>query len=792
MLNSAFFSTACWGVASQQVGQGLDFFALALVVSVTPATPFLQRWARIVLAGLAVGMNFNEAADIGALFSICVAAFIVYRAWAVSDTLRVALARGMETLIVVTACAIFIAAQGLIGTFQTQIKGVVGTQQDEASKAAHWDFATMWSFPKMETLGLFMPGLFGYRLVPMSMEGGAPVRDGSDYWGEIGRAQAWDRYFDGGKQGSPPNGMQLRQVGGGNYAGVLVTLVALWAALQSLRKKDSVFPLVERRLIWFWLGVAAVSLLLAFGRYAPFYQLVYALPYLSTMRNPTKYLYLLSFGLVILFAYGVDGLIRRYVEPAPAGVSGGSNRTKSGWAGASIFDRRWTIGCFIAIAISLLGWGIYAGSRQSLEKYLDTVAPFGGSSSMDIADFSISQPGWFVLYLAASVTVITLIIRGTLAGRRARWAGILLGLVLVADLGRADLPWVIYWNYHDKYETQNLNPIVRFLAKDPYEHRVAVLPSWLPMAFPVPQQMAEAEQFFDNLYDIEWKQHLFLYYNIQTLDVIQMPRVAQDLEAYERVFLPRTRESVNVVPRHWELTNTRYLLGAADWLEVLNQGLDPAQQRFKILQRFNVILKPGLTNFAKLSDITAVADTNGTYALFDFAGALPRARLYTRWQVSTNEQEILTELTAGSFNPHETVLVTGPAPAPAAPVPNQNPGAVEFSSYAPSHVVLKARAEAPSILLINDKYDPNWKVSVDGQPAELLHCNFIMRGVYLPPGQHTVDLQFSVFVKPLYVSIAANVLGVLLIGIVLFGKKESTPADESVSGRPPPKNPAKR
>ena len=50
--------------------------------------------------------------------------------------------------------------------------------------------------------------------------------------------------------------------------------------------------------------------------------------------------------------------------------------------------------------------------------------------------------------------------------------GILLGLLLVADLGRANVPWVITWNWVQKYAT---NPVIDFLREKPYEHRVAVL-----------------------------------------------------------------------------------------------------------------------------------------------------------------------------------------------------------------------------------------------------------------------------------------------------------------------------
>ena len=33
-------------------------------------------------------------------------------------------------------------------------------------------------------------------------------------------------------------------------------------------------------------------------------------------------------------------------------------------------------------------------------------------------------------------------------------------------------------------------------------------------------------------------------------------------------------------------------------------------------------------------------------------------------------------------------------------------------------------------------------VTVDGQPAHLLRCNYIMRGVYLTPGRHSIEFRF--------------------------------------------------
>jgi uncharacterized membrane protein YfhO len=98
---------------------------------------------------------------------------------------------------------------------------------------------------------------------------------------------------------------------------------------------------------------------------------------------------------------------------------------------------------------------------------------------------------------------------------------------------------------------------------------------------------------------------------------------------------------------------------------------------------------------------------------------------------------------------------------------NQNAGTVEFTSYAPKDIVFKADAATPSVLLLNDRYDPNWKVWVDGKPEPLLRCNYLMRGVYLTPGSHKVEFRFEPPVNTIYVSVAAIAVGLLLCGLLV-------------------------
>jgi len=170
---------------------------------------------------------------------------------------------------------------------------------------------------------------------------------GGAYWGKIGGDPSVYRYIANGRHGPAPHGF-MRYSGGGFYAGVLVVLLAVWALFQSLRGKDSIFNPSERKWLWFWLAVAFVSLLFAFGRFAPFYQLLYALPYFSTIRNPVKFINFVSLALIVLFAYGVDGVWRRYLQPIQPVVPAAAPKkagTKVAARPRGTFEKSWMLGC---------------------------------------------------------------------------------------------------------------------------------------------------------------------------------------------------------------------------------------------------------------------------------------------------------------------------------------------------------------------------------------------------------------------------------------------------------------
>jgi hypothetical protein len=211
--------------------------------------------------------------------------------------------------------------------------------------------------------------------------------------------------------------------------------------------------------------------------------------------------------------------------------------------------------------------------------------------------------------------------------------------------------------------------------------------------------------------------------------------------------------------RLWELTNTRYLFGpSGTFIDALNQQLDPERKRFRVAAIFG-LQQTGAT-------LSAQTNTSGPFSLIEFRGALPRCRLYKRWEVITNDVEVLSRLAAESFDTDRNIIVDQQIPEPDDAPSTSCHERVEFVSYASKQIELSTAAPTSTVLLLNDKFDTNWRVCVDGKPAELLRANFIMRGVYLSPGEHSVEFRFVPRRVASLISSAAVLLSLVLCGFV--------------------------
>lgn len=762
-LNGNFFSNACWGLATRALCLASTFLALAALQIQSASQSAFRSVVLTILAGLAVGMAISEGADNGALFSLFVAGFAFIQNVLAEGSPGSRVAKGVARVAVMAVFAALLAAQTLNVFVNTSVKGIVNVQQEGMSPEQKWDWATQWSLPKLETLRVIIPGLFGYRL---------DTDKGGNYWGTVGQQPGWETHH----QGFP------RHSGAGEYAGVLVVLMALWAVVFSLAKGRSLTPALsagggeggrktgtpspqssppmgargpfsetERKMIWYWSVAGLIALVLAWGRHAPFYILLYKLPYFSTIRNPMKFMHVVHLCLMVLFAYGLQGLSRLYLDKALAAGGGLFDHLKAWWAKANVSEKRWTFGMIGAVVLSAVAFLVYSSAEGSLVKHL-LEAGFGDPGlAKQIAKFSAHEVGLFVVFLAGSAAIVLLIQSGAFAGNRAKWAALLLGIVLVVDLCRANAPWIVYYNWREKYAS---NPVLDVLRDKPYEHRVSIPPFQLDRVFGLMQQV----------YQVEWTQHHFPFYGIQSLDIPQEPRMPADKAAY------RGALSTNLV-RLWELTNTRYLFGVVGLTEALNNQLDGGRNRFRPVMAFD---------FYQAGENVIGVKTNaaGRNLLIEFTGALPRVKLYANWQAGVDDTNALATLASPNFNPHESVLVADSIPAPPAGATNTPALKAEITSYAPKKLTVRTSAPGtPAVLLLNDKWDEGWRVTVDGKPAPLLRANFLMQGIALPAGDHTVQFTFAPRSTIFFVSLAAVLLGILLCGL-LFVIREPSPAAE--------------
>jgi hypothetical protein len=112
-----------------------------------------------------------------------------------------------------------------------------------------------------------------------------------------------------------------------------------------------------------------------------------------------------------------------------------------------------------------------------------------------------------------------------------------------------------------------------------------------------------------------------------------------------------------------------------------------------------------------------------------------------------------------------TVVVEAPAAPPTAP------GQVLAVERAAERVVVEAEASGPALLVVQDAWWPGWRATIDGQPAEVLAADALVRAVRWPAGRHRLELIYDPAGVRLgrWLSAAGAALVLLLLGLALRG-----------------------
>jgi hypothetical protein len=155
--------------------------------------------------------------------------------------------------------------------------------------------------------------------------------------------------------------------------------------------------------------------------------------------------------------------------------------------------------------------------------------------------------------------------------------------------------------------------------------------------------------------------------------------------------------------------------------------------------------------------------------------ALPRFALFTAWQSVTDNDAALRYLAmAPSIELHQrpavepVALMNGRITRRAVPVSGtvSSAGSLTVTADRNHRQDFTVRVSVPSALIISDTWHPGWRAKLDDMETPVYRANAAFRAIFIPPGNHTVSLDY--WPPNLGWYLLASALGLLAISVLVF------------------------
>jgi hypothetical protein len=150
--------------------------------------------------------------------------------------------------------------------------------------------------------------------------------------------------------------------------------------------------------------------------------------------------------------------------------------------------------------------------------------------------------------------------------------------------------------------------------------------------------------------------------------------------------------------------------------------------------------------------------------------ALPRALMVYDVQIVPNHTAAWEAIHAPDFDPTQKVVLEEKQVANSRLVqsPRLKQSSISFVRYGLNEVELKVSTPVSGHLVLSDVYYPGWQATVDEgttKASEVLRADYAFRAIMLPPGEHTVKMQF----RPWTWRVGLSMSLITWTGIALFG-----------------------
>jgi len=437
----------------------------------------------------------------------------------------------------------------------------------------------------------------------------------------------------------------------------------------------------RRRLVYWLLGIGALFLLICLGAETPFYRLWWTvMPFVKQTRAPGMALFVVALVTAVLAGFGVDRLQRREGE-------------------------RWAVPWIVTGGVvALLGiLGIFGGAAEVLARGIEmsTGQPVAAAAARSREAIGVGA-------LASGAALVMLGVLGWLVARgklRPMMLALAVPLVVSADLWLNDRN---FWTYSASpraglYAADTVTATLRssaapYRVMDLSDTGVDVYPGASLMAFDIPQLLGHHGNQLHRFNELlggknEWR-YLFL------------SRRLWDLFAVRYVLLPSGVDLSSQLPAYADL--------AADF-DTLMSGVETSSG-----VRADVFVRRQPTPYARLVPAAVkLPDDQAIPNVADPRSSLPFDRLVL-------------------LDPDAPVE---PEPVDALPEPLDVRVLVE--SWDVGRMELRIEPEAPqaSYLVVAENYYPDWRATVDGEPAPVVRGDVTLVTVPVPAGARRVTLE---------------------------------------------------
>lgn len=99
-------------------------------------------------------------------------------------------------------------------------------------------------------------------------------------------------------------------------------------------------------------------------------------------------------------------------------------------------------------------------------------------------------------------------------------------------------------------------------------------------------------------------------------------------------------------------------------------------------------------------------------------------------------------------------------------------GSVQLTEYTPNALSYSFNAASDQLVVFSEMWygpDLGWEATIDGQPAELIRANYLLRALRVPAGQHTIRMEFSPSSYFTGRTISMLCSGLILLGLLGYG-----------------------